>query len=114
VSARRPTRLSVGVLTALAALGILASLLTGRKAPLPRATSTTGIAMGQSCSQGTADWLDQLNAATERARISGAYCSAADGQLILVKMRTSDGHAMRWRADKGTAALQFRLESGGE
>jgi hypothetical protein len=81
---------------------------------LPRATSTTGIAMGQSCSQGTADWLDKLNGTTGRARISVAYCSAADGQLMLVKMRTSDGRAMRWQADEGTAMLERRVETGGE
>ncbi len=114
VSARRLPRPIVGVLMALAVLGILASLLTGRRVAPPRASTTTGIAMGQSCAQGTADWLDELNRATQSARITVAYCAAEDGKLILVKILTSDGRVVRWQAGGGTEALRRRLETGGE
>lgn len=68
--------------------------------------------MGRSCSQTTADWLDELNRGTARARINAAYCAAQDGKLILVRMQATDGHLLKWQAAEGAGALRRRLETG--
>lgn len=103
----------VALVVALAALGVMLSVVTGRRHPAPRiATSTTRITIGRSCRQETADWLDGLNRLDARARITAAYCAAADGRLVLVEMRSTDGRVVKWQAGEGLGALSRRLEAG--
>jgi hypothetical protein len=107
------SRRTATILVGVAALGVLVSVIAGRKRALPPPlTSATGIRMGRSCSQATVAWLDELNRGTARARINVAYCAAQDGKLILVKMRATDGRVLRWQADEGAGALRLRLETG--
>ena len=101
----RGSRRGIVALLALAVLGVLLSVWLGRRTPPPRAMSSTEISMGRACSQATADWLDDLNRTAQGARIRAAYCTAAEGRLIQVEMRASDG-----RAQEGTYSLQLQLD----
>ncbi len=77
----------------------------------PRATSTTGIAVGKHCAQVAVDPLDRMNRQPGlHAEIVAAYCRS--GRVVGIALRGADGCEMRWVAAEGATILAERLVRG--